>query len=65
MKLVTEPNFADPDETYARLLAAHSGLSEAESHAFNAALVLILMNHIGDDAAIAEALALAHRATKP
>lgn len=57
--LITAPNFRDPDEAYARLIAAHEGLSEAESHALNARLVLILMNHVGDDATLAEALRLA------
>lgn len=57
--LITTPNLAKPDETYARLIATHDGLSEGESHALNARLVLILMNHIGDDAVLAEALRIA------
>jgi hypothetical protein len=56
--LITMPNLPDPDATYAALLAAHKGLSEAESHALNARLVLILMNHIGDADALAQAFAL-------
>lgn len=36
------------DDVYAALLAAHEGLSEAESHALNARLVLMLANRIGD-----------------
>lgn len=54
--LITTPNLTKPDETYARLIATHDGLTEAESHALNARLILILMNHIGDDAVLAEAL---------
>jgi hypothetical protein len=57
--LVTRPNIADPDGFYADLLAAHAALTEAESQAFNARLILILANHIGDRAVLAEALALA------
>ncbi|MBB5539169.1 DUF2783 domain-containing protein (plasmid) [Rhizobium sp. WSM1274] len=57
--LETRPNFDRPDESYALLIKAHEGLSEAESHAMNARLILILMNQIGDHAVIAEALALA------
>ncbi len=57
--LITTPNLAKPDESYARLIATHDGLTEAESHALNARLVLILMNHIGDDAILAQALRLA------
>ncbi|SEM39189.1 Protein of unknown function [Gemmobacter aquatilis] len=59
--LTTEPNLTRPDDTYARLIASHDGLTEAESHAFNARLILILMNHIGEDAVLAEALAQARR----
>ena len=64
--LETRPNFDRPDESYALLIQAHEGLSEAESHAMNARLILVMMNQIGDHAVIAEALALArnlHAAT--
>ena len=57
--LITTPNLTRPDESYARLIATHEGLDEAESHALNARLILILMNHIGDDGVLAEALRLA------
>ena len=59
MMLVTAPNIVRPDEAYAMLLAAHEGLSEVESHTFNAKLILLLMNHIGDIDALAQALKLA------
>lgn len=57
--LETKPNFNRPDETYAMLIKAHEGLSEDESHAMNARLILILMNQIGDHEKIREALDLA------
>ncbi|MDI6835437.1 MAG: DUF2783 domain-containing protein [Rhizobiaceae bacterium] len=57
--LQTKPNLSRPDESYARLIKAHEGLSEEESHAMNARLILILMNHIGDHGVISEALELA------
>jgi hypothetical protein len=57
--LITTPNLTKPDESYARLIATHDGLDEALSHALNARLILILMNHIGDDAVLAEAMRLA------
>lgn len=57
--LTLTPNMTRPDETYARLIAAHDGLTEAESHAMNARLILILINHIGDPQVLAEALRLA------
>lgn len=50
------------DAFYAELLSAHKGLSEAESHALNARLVLILANHVGDLDALRAALDLARRA---
>ncbi|WP_424972347.1 DUF2783 domain-containing protein [Dinoroseobacter sp. S76] len=59
MALVTEPNLPEHDGFYAELLAAHRGLSEQESHALNARLVLILANHVGDLEALREALAMA------
>lgn len=59
MPLITTPNLETPDASYAALIAAHDGLTEAESQAMNARLVLILMNHIGSAGVIAEALALA------
>lgn len=57
--LITTPNLTDPDETYARLIATHDGLEDGESHALNARLILILMNHIGDHATLAQAMRLA------
>ncbi|MGC9417772.1 MAG: DUF2783 domain-containing protein [Rhodovulum sp.] len=59
MKLIDTPNLDDHDGFYAELLAAHRGLSEAQSHALNAQLVLILANHIGDRQVLSEALDLA------
>jgi len=59
MELRTGPGIADTDGFYAALLAAHKGLTQAESHAMNARLVLVLANHIGDRAVLDAALALA------
>ncbi|MCT4610261.1 MAG: DUF2783 domain-containing protein [Pelagimonas sp.] len=47
-KLITTPNIADPDGFYEKLLGAHEGLSDEDSQALNARLVLVLANHIGD-----------------
>ncbi len=57
--LNTEPNIASPDDFYAELLAAHEGLSKAESDAMNARLILLLANHVGDRKVLREALDLA------
>lgn len=62
-KLIDTPNIDDQDGFYQRLLAAHDGLDESQTHAFNARLVLILANHIGDQQALADALELAKSTT--
>lgn len=36
------------DDVYNAIMDAHTGLSEAESHALNARLVLLMANQIGD-----------------
>jgi hypothetical protein len=59
MALVTKPNIADADGFYAKLLASHRGMTEAQSHALTARLVLILANHVGDADTLDAALALA------
>jgi Protein of unknown function (DUF2783) len=52
------------DDFYEALIRAHEGLSEAQSRALNARLVLILANHIGDLKVVQEAIALAGRTLK-
>jgi hypothetical protein len=53
------------DDFYETLIRAHEGLSDAQSHALNARLVLILANHIGDLTVLQEALAHARRSLAP
>jgi hypothetical protein len=57
--LITTPNIADPDGFYAELIAAQDGLSDDESAAFTARLVLLLANHVGDREVIRQALTAA------
>jgi hypothetical protein len=57
--LNTEPNLAAPDEFYERLIATHRGLSDDESALVNAKLVLLLANHVGDPAVLAQAMSAA------
>lgn len=59
MPLQRKLNLANTDDIYNAIIDAHRGLSEAESAALNARLVLLLANHIGDDAIIREALEIA------
>jgi hypothetical protein len=58
-KLVTTLRFSNPDAAYEILVAARRGLSEADAAAFDARLVLILANHIGDVDVLEEAIVLA------
>jgi hypothetical protein len=60
--LATEMRFPDPDAAYRLIAQTHRDMTEAESAAFNARLVLILANQIGDIAVLREALALAGQA---
>lgn len=62
--LRTEPRLADPDGFYAALMEAHHGLDEAASRRLDARLVILLANHIGDEAVLREAIALARAAGK-
>ncbi len=64
-RLNTQPNFAVPDDFYERLIDAHRDLSTEQSHAMNAALVLLLSNHIGDLDVISDALDKARAAVRP
>jgi len=54
--LNTEPNLAAPDAFYERLIAMHRGLTDAQSALVNAKLILLLANHIGDDAILEQAI---------
>jgi hypothetical protein len=56
MTLQLDPNIPDPDGFYEALLKAHDGLSDAESQAYNARLVLLLANQIGDHDTLIAAL---------
>ena len=50
------PNIDGADDFYAELLAAHDGLSNQDSDALNARLILVLANHIGDRTVLSGAL---------
>jgi hypothetical protein len=57
--LNTQPNMASYDNFYEALISAHQDLSTEESHAMNVRLVLLLCNHIGDEAVLKQAIHLA------
>ncbi len=55
-KLTTTTNLTNPDAVYAAIIDAHRDLTDEQSAAFNARMVLLLANHIGDDDIVLEAL---------
>jgi hypothetical protein len=54
--LIDSPHLERPDDFYQALIEAHLPLTAAQSHAFNARLVLLLANHIGAIDVLREAL---------
>jgi hypothetical protein len=65
MTLRTEPRIPDPDAFYEALLEAHRGLPAEESRRLDARLVLLLANHVGDQAVLMAAIEAASRAGDP
>jgi hypothetical protein len=57
--LIVEPHLAEPDDFYQALIDMHRDLTDAESELANAALILLLANHIGDAAVLREAMSAA------
>jgi hypothetical protein len=55
----TTPQFQDPDAFYEQLLDAQVGLSRDEAELFNARLILLLANQIGDERVLRECIAAA------
>jgi hypothetical protein len=56
MTLNTQPNLAQPDDFYQALIDAHAGLSDTQSAALNARLILLLANQVGDLETLKEAI---------
>jgi hypothetical protein len=61
MALSTSSNFAKPDDAFRAIVEAHRGLTSEQSADLDAALILILANHIGDIEVLREAITLAKR----
>ena len=70
MSLNTQPNLREPgkryfqayspgDDFYELLIETHRDLSDEQSAAVNARLILLLANHIGDIAVLREAMQIA------
>ncbi len=54
--LNTELNITKVDDFYAYLIESHEELSTTQSQAMNAALVLLLSNHLGNFQVLQEAI---------
>ena len=65
MPLITTPHLEATDDFYEALIETHRGLPEPESHALNARLVLLLSNHIGEQAVLLHALRAARASATP
>ena len=65
MPLITEPHLEAPDPFYEALIDTHRDLSEPQSHALNARLVLLLANHIGLQEVLLQALQAARDSGRP
>lgn len=62
MPLNTDPNIDRPDDFYQALIDAHVALTEAQSAALNARLILLLANQVGDYETLRAAIAAARAA---
>lgn len=60
----TAPNIPDPDRFYQALVAAHEGLTEAQSAELNARLVFLLANQIGRQAVLLDCIRAAREPAK-
>ena len=59
MPLILDPNVDLPDDLYQTLIDMHDGLDDEQSARVNAAMILLLANHIGDREVVASAARIA------
>jgi len=62
MPLIRESNLVDPDGFYEELIASQRDLTDEQAELFQAKLLLVLANHVGDRSVLREAIATARRA---
>lgn len=62
--LLTCSRFPDPDRAFRLLIEARRGLSIEQAAAFDARLVLLLANHVGEEAVFRQAIEAALAAGK-
>lgn len=56
MPLIHTPQIADPDSFFAELVEAQRDMPDQDAQMMLAKLVLLLANHVGDRAALSEAI---------
>lgn len=59
MILRTEPNLRDPDKMYQTIIDTFENVPDKEAMALSARLILLLVNHIGEEDVVEEAIAAA------
>jgi len=59
--MTTDPNIPDPDGFYAALVAAHEGLTAAQSAELNARLVFLLANQVGSQGVLLDCVTAARK----
>jgi len=59
MTLRLELNLSDPDGFYEELIACQRDLSDEQAELFQARLLLVLANHVGDRQILSEAMRVA------
>ncbi len=59
MTLIHTPNISNSDAFYQALIDAQREMNDEQSNMFTTKLVLILANHVGDNAVLYEAIGLA------
>lgn len=59
MGLITSSNLSRPDDLYGALIALQEGCDEAEAMKRYGKLIICLVNHIGDEGVVFEALDIA------
>lgn len=62
MTLKLDPNIQDPDGFYQELIGMQRDLDDEQAAQFNARLLLVLANHVGDRAVLSAAMQVARDA---
>ena len=65
MSLQLQPNIPDPDGFYQELIGMQRELDDEQATLFQARLLLVLANHVGDRDVLREAMATARQGLGP